>query len=80
MTQAATSTGHGQEPGDRPTMVGLDLSGSRKIPLLMELVGDLSRARDPQSVLLTFATGFRRLYGPRGYVSLSTRGLRSTTA
>jgi sigma-B regulation protein RsbU (phosphoserine phosphatase) len=43
--------------------------------MLMELVGALSRASDPKSVLLTFAAGYNRIYGPRGYVSLSTRGL-----
>ncbi len=61
------------EPGDRLTF--LDTSESTRLPVLMEMVAGLSRATGPQQVLREFAIGFRKLYGPQGYVSLSTRGL-----
>ncbi len=57
-------------------MRSLDISGNTRIPILMELVGALSRAEDPQEVLRIFTRAMVRLNGPRGYVSLSTRGLR----
>jgi sigma-B regulation protein RsbU (phosphoserine phosphatase) len=53
----------------------MDTSDNRRIPILMEMVAALSRAVDAKQVLREFAAGFKRLYGPRGYVSLSTRGL-----
>lgn len=53
----------------------VDLGSSRKIPILMEMVRELSRASDPRDVLRSFSSGMLRLYGPRGYISLSTRGL-----
>ena len=56
-------------------MVCVDTSGNPRIPILMEMVAALSRATGPNEVLRGFAEGFLRLYGPRGYVSLSTRGL-----
>jgi sigma-B regulation protein RsbU (phosphoserine phosphatase) len=54
----------------------VDTSGSQRLPVLMEMVAALSRATDAKEVLHEFAVGFRKLYGPRGYVSLSTRGLK----
>jgi hypothetical protein len=56
-------------------MTVMDTSGSRRLPVLMEMVAALSRAGDAREVLRGFAEGFEKLYGPRGYVSLSTRGL-----
>ena len=56
-------------------MACLDTSGSRRLPILMEMVAALSRADDPNEVLRAFAEGFLKLDGPGGYVSLSTRGL-----
>ena len=55
--------------------VPLDTSGNTQIPILMDMVAALSRAEYPQEVLKVFAEGMTKLYGPRGYVSLSTRGL-----
>lgn len=52
----------------------VDTSASVRIPLLMEMVGALSAAKGPQEVLRVFSSR-EELYGPRGYVSLSTRGL-----
>ena len=54
----------------------VDLSDNPRVQILMEMVSDLSRATDPQDVLRSFADGLIRLNGPRGYVSLSTRGLQ----
>lgn len=53
----------------------LDTTSNPRIPVMMELVGALSRADDPREVLRVFAEGVTRLYGPRGYISLSTRNL-----
>jgi sigma-B regulation protein RsbU (phosphoserine phosphatase) len=53
----------------------VDLSRNRRIPIMMEMVGELSRATEPKQVQKAFADGMLKLDGPRGYVSLSTRGL-----
>jgi len=57
-------------------MTRVDTSASVRLPLLMEMVGALSAAKGPQEVLRVFSNR-EELYGPRGYVSLSTRGLAS---
>lgn len=54
----------------------VDLTGNPRIAVLMELVGAISRADDPREVLRVYSEGMRRLNGPRGYISLSTRGLK----
>jgi phosphoserine phosphatase RsbU/P len=54
----------------------LDISGSERVATIMELVAALSRAEDPREVLRIFSQGMVKLNGPRGYVSLSTRGLK----
>ena len=56
-------------------MLCVDTSGNPRIPILMEMVGAMSRATEPQEVLRIFSSRIEALYGPRGYVSLSTRGL-----
>lgn len=56
-------------------MACVDTSNNPSIPILMEMVAGLSRANDARSVLREFNIGLRRLRGPRGYVSLSTRDL-----
>jgi len=53
----------------------LDLSRSERIPILMETVGAISRATEPQQVQRTFAAGIRRLSPVDGYISLSVRGM-----
>lgn len=53
----------------------VDTSGNPRIPVLMEMVGALSRAVEPQEVLQVFSAHGEQLYGPRGYISLSTRGV-----
>jgi sigma-B regulation protein RsbU (phosphoserine phosphatase) len=57
-----------------PRLQRVDTSGNPRIPVLMEMVGALSRARGPGEVLKVFSNR-EELYGPRGYVSISTRGL-----
>ncbi len=54
----------------------VDTSGNPRIPVLMEMVGALSRATDQYAVQDAFADGMSRLYGPTGYLSLSVRGLK----
>ncbi|MHC4427294.1 MAG: PP2C family protein-serine/threonine phosphatase [Planctomycetota bacterium] len=75
MTSSITAATAG---GATDAMAGLsvmDLSASKRLPVLMTMVEALSRATGAQEVLREFAEGFERLFGPRGYVSLSTRGL-----
>ncbi len=54
----------------------VDTSGNPRIPILMEMVGELSRADDPIVVQRIFGDGLSRMYGTAGYVSLSVRGLK----
>lgn len=54
----------------------IDTMGNPRIPVLMEMVGALSRQTEPRDVLRVFSEGVGRLYGHRGYISLSVRGLR----
>ncbi len=53
----------------------LDTSANPRVPIVMEMVRALSRATDQHEVLREFSAGLRKLEGPRGYISLSTRGL-----
>ncbi len=74
----ATAHSHAPPRDRRRTLHGmnvLDTSGNTSIPVLMKMVAGLSRANDARSVLREFTVGLRGLYGPRGYISLSTRGL-----
>lgn len=59
----------------RAGMACVDTSGNARIPVLMEMVGAISRARDPGEVLREFASGLHRLQTEEAYISLSTRGL-----
>lgn len=59
-----------------PNFVRIDTSDNPRIPILMEMVGDLSRAEDAKEVLRVFGDGVQKLTGPRGYVSISVRGLK----
>ncbi len=52
----------------------IDTSGNPRIPVLMGMVGALSEAEGPQDVLKAFSNR-EELYGPRGYASVSIRGL-----
>jgi sigma-B regulation protein RsbU (phosphoserine phosphatase) len=54
----------------------VNLVDNPRVPVLMEMVGALSRAADQYAVHDAFAYGMSRLFGPSGYVSLSVRGLR----
>lgn len=46
-----------------------------RIDMLLAMVRELSRANDPQEVLLTFREGMRSLGGAHDYMALSTRNL-----
>lgn len=54
----------------------LDTSGNERVTTIMELVAALSRAEEPSEVQRIFSRGMVKLNGPRGYVALSTRGLK----
>jgi sigma-B regulation protein RsbU (phosphoserine phosphatase) len=54
----------------------VDLSGNSRIGLLLDTVRALSRATEPAEVQRVFSERAAELWGPRGYVSVSTRGLR----
>ena len=56
-------------------MACVDTSGNTRIPVLMEMVGALSRADKPQTVLREFAKGLNKLQRNDGFVSISTRDL-----
>ena len=56
-------------------MACLDTVGNDRIQIIMELVGDLSRAETADGVLTSFARGMQRLKHSEAYMSLSTRGL-----
>ncbi|MHC4911147.1 MAG: PP2C family protein-serine/threonine phosphatase [Planctomycetota bacterium] len=51
----------------------MNTSGSQKLPVLMQLVGAISRARTPHEVLRAFSTGIRQIETQDAYISLSTR-------
>ncbi len=75
MARGETAT---PKAGQEPAAAGmrcLDTSGSPRVPVLMEVVGALSRAVDPQEVVAIFSSRLRDLFGPQGYISISTRGL-----
>lgn len=59
-------------PKDLPLV---DLSANSRIPVLMELVDSLSRATAPQQVLDAVIVAMRKAYGPRCYMTLTTRDL-----
>jgi len=59
----------------RAGMACVDTSGNPRIPVLMQMVGAISRASDPKQVLREFASGLRKLQTVEAYISLSTRDL-----
>lgn len=56
-------------------MARLDFSKSERMPILMELVGQLSRATEPTEMQTILATSLRRLNPVDGFISVSRRGL-----
>ncbi len=52
-----------------------DYPDNKRLPVLMDLVSDLSKANDPSEVLRAFGMGWSKLAGSSGYISLSCRGL-----
>jgi sigma-B regulation protein RsbU (phosphoserine phosphatase) len=71
---AATPPGAGASSADTG-MRSLDLSTSTNVPVLMEMVGALSRVQHPNEVLHIFREGWKRLNQRHGYISVSVRGL-----
>lgn len=55
----------------------LDFPNNQRLPMLLRLVSDLSKADDPSDVLRAFGQGWTELSGEMGYISLSCRGLES---
>jgi sigma-B regulation protein RsbU (phosphoserine phosphatase) len=53
----------------------LDFPDNKRLPVLLDLVSDLSKANDPSEVLRAFGIGWSKLAGSSGYISLSCRGL-----
>lgn len=53
----------------------VDLSGNSRIPILMETMGAVSRATDPEQVIDLFSQGMIRLNGKRGLLAINTRDL-----
>jgi len=53
----------------------VDTSDNPRLPVIMEMVGAISRATEPRQVLDDFSAGLLKLEGPRGFISLSARGL-----
>ena len=53
----------------------IDHHQSDRIPVLLELVQQLSRATEPAEVLRDYAAGMVKLRGKAGFISLSCRGL-----
>lgn len=51
------------------------LEHNPRINLLVDTLIELSRTQSPSDVLAVFSRAIIRLQGPRGYISLSTRGL-----
>ncbi len=52
-----------------------DFADNQRLPILLRLVSDLSKADDPTDVLRAFGQGWTELNGEMGYISLSCRGL-----
>ncbi len=78
MTATIKSPNHpiAKSPDAPPSaMRPIDLSTNPRVQILMDMVRDLSQAADAHEVLRAFGEGLVKLNGPRGYVSLSTRGL-----
>lgn len=53
----------------------VDTSGNPRIPVLMEMVGAISREHAPQGVMREFFRGMSRLEGPHSFISISTNDL-----
>ena len=54
----------------------LEFPDNPRLPILTELVSQLSQATDPSDVIRAFGAGWGKLAGQRGYISLSCRGLK----
>jgi len=62
-------------PRDVRHMYCVDTSDNPRIPILMQMVGAVSRAKNPQEIYARFRAGLNKLSRHEGYVALSTPGL-----
>lgn len=53
----------------------IDMSGNERLAILMQTIGAVSRATDPDEVVDVFSNGMVQLNGRRGLVAINTRGL-----
>ena len=53
----------------------VELTSNPRVPLMLQLAKEISRADDPGEVLRIFGQGIRRLRPVEKYISLSTRDL-----
>ena len=56
-------------------MTTLDVTSNARIPRLVELMNAITAYSDPGQLLDRFISSMRSMYGRRGFVQLSTRGL-----
>ena len=79
MGSSARATGNATTAGaagqTTSGMVTVNTSENTRIPILMDMVGALSRATSPQEVLKEFSVGIQQLQERDAYISLSTREL-----
>jgi sigma-B regulation protein RsbU (phosphoserine phosphatase) len=54
----------------------LDTSASRRLPVYLDMVRELSLATQPQEVLRTYSQAMLALDGPAGFISISCRDLQ----
>src|SRR5262245_21441854 len=53
----------------------IDVGTNTRIPILMEMVSAIGRATEPSEVVNAFIGSMRAAYGPRAYITASTRDL-----
>lgn len=53
----------------------VDVSSNPRIPVLLDMVRQMTLADDPQRLLDIFGDALRRAYGPRAYILLTTAGV-----
>ena len=54
----------------------INIADNPRIPVLLDLVSNISKAANPEDVVNAFAYAMRMAYGPRGFIILRTHGLR----
>jgi sigma-B regulation protein RsbU (phosphoserine phosphatase) len=78
LASTGVGTGVGTDNDVQPEHIGMrtiDISGNRRIAILMETMGAVSRATDPDQVVDLFSHGMIQLNGRRGLMAINTRDL-----